>query len=218
MKSLFRIILASIIIIVVFNMLDWCLNKILLWIVDWSLIGFIAACIIANSVLVYVAHIIVAFVGVIISYSKTYKQFLAIKWVLLFVSWGMAILTFLIIFKSADFSMTKICIFGILVFLLNISIPIFVNRMIKSRYGNYIKEDEQFNPTEQKIMQQLSEYGYDTTEIYMKIVSLIKEGKSTYPDSIVHVKGLKESGVINEHQEVLIINMVKSHISKKTTD
>lgn len=214
MKSILRIICASAIIILVFNLLDWCLNKLLLWIFDWSLLWFIITCVIANSVLVYGARIIISFVGVLIDYSKTHRQLLVMKWVLLAVSWGMAILTFLIVFQAADFYITKMCVFAILVILLNIPIPIFVNRIIKAKNNSYRNDTPQFSPATQKIAQQLSEYGYETAEISMKIVGRIQDGKTTYPEAIKLVKALKEANVINEHQELLIINMVNSHIKK----
>ncbi len=132
MKGVLRIASAIIMIVLLFNLINWGLNKLIGWIADWQLLWLVIMCIIAYLVLVNIANLLCKLITIPVVYAESGTESLLMKWVLLILSWGLAIVSFSIIFHSVDFSITKQCVVGILAILINASIAIIITQKVKA--------------------------------------------------------------------------------------
>lgn len=219
MKSTLRIICASIVTILLFNLFSWFLMKLLEGISDWQLFWFIIICIIAYFVLVNLVNFLSKLVLIIVRYSESRTQFLAIKWVLLIVSWGMAIVCCDIIFRYIDFSITKLWVYGVLVVLVYISIPITINKKVKTYIAIFEKgykmayEYAQANLELERISNGIQEYGYQALEMGMGLAIQIKSGKITYTEALKQIADMRELNLINNVQVTDITNIIQKEIA-----
>lgn len=193
--------------------------KLLEGISDWQLFWFIIICIIAYFVLVNLVNFLSKLVLIIVRYSESRTQFLAIKWVLLIVSWGMAIVCCDIIFRYIDFSITKLWVYGVLVVLVYISIPITINKKVKTYIAIFEKgykmayEYAQANLELERISNGIQEYGYQALEMGMGLAIQIKSGKITYTEALKQIADMRELNLINNVQVTDITNIIQKEIA-----
>ena len=71
MKGVLRIASAIIMIVLLFNLINWGLNKLIGWIADWQLLWLVIMCIIAYLVLVNIANLLCKLITIPVVYAES---------------------------------------------------------------------------------------------------------------------------------------------------
>jgi len=175
MKSIIGIICASIITVLLFCLFDFCLIKLIEWVVDWQLLWFVITFFIADFVLIYTAKFLSALVAFPIRFSETKKQLSVTKWVLYALTWGCALLNFGLIIYYVNFSVEREIITGLMAVFVNFSLLFMINRNVKFR-----------------IIASETGISYYCVMLSMEIVKAIKKGKITYQEMINQVLSMEK--------------------------
>lgn len=180
-----------------FIALNWLFSKITWMAIDWQILWFAVICIIS----VYALKILSKFISVVATFpitaATTLNQFAILKWILLFVGWGLTSFNAINIYYAANFSDTKSFILAISAIIMNCTIPWEMHATIQSAESAKRSGEKK---------------GNDIIITAKKIAKSINDGEMSYEETLAELQLLLNSNIIDNSHFLLLITFIKAEI------